>query len=124
MFVIFGVVALVLAAIGLYAVMSFSVSRRVREMGIRMALGASAGDIVGLVCRQGARQIVIGMTVGLLAGAAIVRAAHGLLFEVSPTDPKVFATVFVVLGAAAFVACLVPALGATRVNPLVALRTD
>jgi predicted permease len=124
MFVIFGVVALVLAAIGLYAVMSFSVSQRVREMGIRMALGASAGDIVGLVCRQGARQIVIGMTVGLLAGAAIVRAAHGLLFEVSPTDPKVFATVFVVLGAAAFVACLVPALGATRVNPLVALRTD
>jgi putative ABC transport system permease protein len=124
MFVIFGIVALVLSAIGLYAVMSFSVSRRVRELGIRMALGASASNIVGLVCRQGSRQILIGMSVGMLAGAAIVRAARGVLFEVNPTDPTIFAIVGAVLGAAAFIACLVPAVGATRVDPLVALRTD
>jgi len=124
MFVIFGVVSLVLAAIGLYAVMSFSVSRRVREMGIRMALGASAGDVIRLVCRQGARQIVVGMSVGLVAGAAAVRAARGVLFEVQPNDPTVFVTVAVVLGVVAFVACFIPALGATRVDPLVALRTD
>ena len=124
MFVIFGVIALLLAAIGLYAVMSFSVSRRVREMGIRMALGASGPDIVRLVCRQGARQIALGISVGMLAGAGVVRVARAVLFDVNPTDPAVFAVVAIVLGVAAFVACLVPAIGATRVDPLVALRTD
>jgi predicted permease len=124
MFVIFGTVSLVLAAIGLYAVMAFSVSRRVREMGIRMALGATAGDVVRLVCRQGLAQIVIGMSLGLLAGSALVRIARSMLFEVQPSDPSVFALVASVLGAAALLACLVPALRATRVDPLVALRSD
>jgi ABC-type antimicrobial peptide transport system permease subunit len=124
MFVIFGTVSLVLAAIGLYAVMAFSVSRRVREMGIRMALGATAGDVVRLVCRQGLAQIVIGMSLGLLAGSALVRIARSMLFEVQPSDPAVFALVASVLGAAALLACLVPALRATRVDPLVALRSD
>ena len=124
MFIIFGIVALVLAAIGLYAVMECSVSRRVREMGIRMALGATSGDVIRMVCRQGAKQIAIGMTLGLLAGAAIVRAASAALFEVQPSDPGVFVLVSVVLVGAALVACIVPALRATRVDPLVALRTD
>ena len=124
MFVIFGVVALVLAAIGLYAVMSFSVSRRVREMGIRMALGASSADVIRVVCRLGAMQIVVGMSLGLLAGAGLVRAARATLFEVQPSDPTVFMLVVSVLGAAAFVACIIPALGATRVDPLTALRSD
>jgi len=124
MFIVFGVVALVLAAIGLYAVMAFSVTRRVREMGIRMALGASGGDVIRMVCRQGARQIVLGISVGFVGGAAVVRLAHAALFEVQPNDPVVFALVAGVLGAAAFVACIIPAIGATRVDPLIALRTD
>ena len=124
MFVIFGVVALVLAAIGLYAVMAFSVSRRAREMGIRMALGATAGDVIRMVCRQGARQIVLGMSVGFIGGAGVVRLARGVLFEVRPNDPAVFALVAGVLGVAAFVACVIPAIAATRVDPLIALRTD
>jgi putative ABC transport system permease protein len=124
MFVIFGIISLVLAAIGLYAVMAFSVSRRVREMGIRMALGASAGSVVRLICRQGAKQIVVGMTLGLLVGAGLVRMVRILLFEVQPSDPSVFGIVASVLGAAAFVACIIPAVRATRVDPLVALRSD
>jgi len=124
MFIAFGAVSLALAAIGLYAVMAFSVSRRTRELGIRISLGASARDVVGMVCRQGARQVAVGMAIGFLAGGAIVRAARAALFEVAPGDPTVFAAVFVVLGAAALVACLVPALRATRVDPLVALRKD
>jgi ABC-type antimicrobial peptide transport system permease subunit len=124
MFVVFGIVALVLSAIGLYAVMAFSVSRRAREMGIRMALGASGRDVIAMVCQQGARQIAIGLTLGLVAGAAIVRAARAALFEVQPNDPTVFALVVGVLAGAAFVACIIPAVRATRVDPLVALRTD
>lgn len=124
MFVIFGVVALVLAAIGLYAVMAFSVSRRVREMGIRMALGATSGDVIRVVCRRGATQVLVGMSLGLLAGAALARLVRAMLFEVHPDDPVVFALVAGVLGAAALVACIIPAIGATRVDPQVALRTE
>jgi putative ABC transport system permease protein len=124
MFTIFGVVSLVLAAIGLYAVMAFSVSRRVRELGIRMALGATAGDVIRLIGRQGARQILAGLSVGFVAGAAVVRAARAALFDVSPNDPMVFAIVATVLAAAAAVACLIPAFRATRVDPLVALRSE
>ncbi|HUQ80209.1 MAG TPA: FtsX-like permease family protein, partial [Gemmatimonadaceae bacterium] len=124
MFVVFGVVSLALAAIGLYAVMAFSASRRVRELGVRMALGARNGDIVRAVGRQGVWQIAIGMSVGLLLGAALVRLVRSMLFEVEPTDPVVFAVVALVLGGAALVACLVPAVRATRVDPLVALRSE
>jgi predicted permease len=124
MFVVFGAVSLALAAIGLYAVTAFSVSRRTRELGIRMSLGASSRDVVRMVCRQGAAQITLGMAVGFLAGGAIVRVAQAALFEIEPGDPTVFALVAVVLGAAALAACLVPARRATRVDPLVALRTE
>jgi len=124
MFVIFGIVALVLAAIGLYAMMAFSVSRRVREMGIRMALGATSADVIRVVCRQGATQILIGMSLGLLAGAALVRLVRAMLFEVQPNDPVVFALVAGVLGTVALVACIIPAIGATRVDPVIALRTE
>jgi ABC-type antimicrobial peptide transport system permease subunit len=124
MFVIFGVVSLILAAVGLYAVMSFSVSRRIREMGIRMALGARAGDVVRLVCRQGVVQIAIGMTIGLAVGALFVQAARAVLFEVKPGDPLVFGLVIAVLAAAGLVACLIPAVGATRVDPVSALRAE
>ena len=124
MFVIFGVVSLVLAAVGLYAVMAFSVSRRVRELGIRMALGASGGDVVRMVCRQGAKQILVGITLGFIGGAAVVRVARAVLFGVAPNDPVVFGLVGGVLGLSALVACIIPAVRATRVDPLVALRTE
>jgi predicted permease len=119
MFVIFGVVSLVLAAIGLYAVMSFSVSRRIREMGIRLALGASPADVIRLICHQGARQIGIGISIGVIAGAGLVRVARAVLFDVKPGDPMVFAVVAVVLGVSAFVSCNKTALASTRVDPLV-----
>jgi putative ABC transport system permease protein len=124
MFVIFGVVSLVLAAIGLYAVMAFAVTRRVRELGIRMALGATNRNVVLMVCRQGALQILVGMSLGLVAGTALVRLVRAMLFEFRPGDPVVFGLVAGVLGAAAFVACIIPAVAATRVDPLIALRTD
>lgn len=124
MFVIFGVVSLILAAVGLYAVMTFSVSRRVREMGIRMALGARASDVVRLVCRQGLAQITIGMVLGLGAGALMVHAARAVLFEVKPGDPLVVGLVVGVLAITGSVACLIPALGATRVDPVTALRAE
>jgi putative ABC transport system permease protein len=124
LFVVFGLVALTLAAIGLYAVMAFSVSRRVREMGIRVALGATHGAVVRLVCAQGARQIVAGMLLGLAAGAAGARLLTVMLFEVRPHDPFVFAVVVAVLSASGLVACLIPALRATRVDPVAALRSE
>jgi putative ABC transport system permease protein len=124
MFVIFGIVSLVLAAIGLYAVMAFSVTRRTREMGIRMALGATSRHVVAMICRQGATQIFIGMSLGFVAGAGLVRLMTMLLFEVKPSDPAVFMIVGGVLAVTAFMACFIPALAATRLDPVVALRTD
>ena len=124
LFIVFGVVSLVLATIGLYAVMAFAASRRVRELGIRMALGASSRDVIRLVSRQGARQIVVGMTMGIALGTAFVRLIRTVLFDVQPSDPSVFALVIGVLATSAFAACLIPALRATRVDPLIALRSE
>ena len=124
LFIVFGVAALVLSSIGLYAVMTFSVSRRVREMGIRLALGATAGSVIRLVIRQGAWQIAVGMAFGLLAGSGLVRIARAALFQVRPNDPILTAIIGAVLGGTALLACLVPARRATRVDPLIALRTE
>jgi ABC-type antimicrobial peptide transport system permease subunit len=104
--------------------MAFSVSRRVREMGIRMAIGASAGDVIRLCMRQGARQLLLGIAIGFVLGGALVRVARAVLFEVQPSDPTVFVLVAGVLAGAAFVACLIPALRATRVDPVIALRAE
>jgi predicted permease len=123
-FATFGVVALMLAAIGLYAVMAFTVHRRVREVGIRMALGARTADVIRLIAGQGARQTLIGMTIGFLLGGAFVRLIRSMLFGVQPSDPVVFGLVAGVLGGSALVACLIPALRATRVDPVVALRSE
>ena len=124
LFIVFGVAALVLSSIGLYAVMTFSVSRRVREMGIRLALGATAGAVMRLVVRQGAWQIAIGMAIGLVAGSGLVRIARAALFQVRPNDPMLTALVGAILGGTALLACLVPARRATRVDPMIALRTE
>lgn len=124
LFIVFGVAALVLSSIGLYAVMTFSVSRRVREMGIRLALGATAANVTRLVFRQGAWQIAIGMTTGLLVGSGLVRITRAVLFQVRPNDPVVTAVVGAVLGGTALLACLMPARKATRVDPMIALRAE
>jgi len=124
LFIVFGVVALVLSSIGLYAVMTFSVSRRVREMGIRLALGATSGNVIRMVFRQAAWQVGIGMAIGFLAGSGLVRVIGAALFQVRPSDPIVTILVAAVLGGTALLACLVPARRATRVDPVMALRTE
>jgi predicted permease len=124
MFMIFGFVALFLASIGLYAVMSFSVSRRSREMGVRMALGSSARGVIGLVLRQGAWQLGIGLAAGLAFAAVISRAMTVILFDVKPLDATVFSGVALALVIAGLVACLVPARRATGVDPAVVMRSE
>ena len=124
MFMIFGFIALFLASIGLYAVMAFSVSRRTREVGIRMALGARAADVVTMIFRQGLWQLGIGLVAGLGLAAAISQVMTVILFDVQPRDPAVFGGVVAVLLLAGLLACLVPARRATRVDPLTALRTE
>ena len=124
MFMIFGVVALFLASVGLYAVMSFSVSRRTREVGIRMALGAQAGNVVRMIFGQGTMQLGVGMTLGLALAFGISQLLKVVLFQVQPRDPVVFGGVAAVLITVGLVACFIPAKRATLVDPLVALRSD
>jgi putative ABC transport system permease protein len=124
MFMVFGFVALFLASIGLYAVMSFSVSRRTREVGIRMALGASARDVVRLLMSQGFFQLGVGLGVGLLLAAGISRLLSIILFGVEPLDPFVFGGVALTLAATGTLACLLPARRATHVDPSDAMRSE
>jgi putative ABC transport system permease protein len=124
MFMIFGGIALCLAAIGLYAVMSFSVSRRTKEVGIRMALGAQSGQVIRMIFRQGAWQLGAGIALGLLLATAIGQATSTILFDVEPRDPQVFGGVAAVLAFTGMLACLLPARRATRVDPLAALRSE
>jgi ABC-type antimicrobial peptide transport system permease subunit len=121
---VFGVVGLTLAAIGLYGVMSFSVRRRTREIGIRMALGAKPGSVLGMVLRQGLALTGIGLAIGLGIALALGRLAESLLYGVSGTDTVTFLGVVAVLMAAALVAIIVPALRASRAGPMTALRSE
>jgi len=124
MFTIFGGIGLLLAAVGLYAVMAYNTAQRTHELGVRIALGAQTGDVVRLVLAGGLRVAVVGVAIG--TGVALVagRFIAPLLFNISPKDPSVFAVVVVTLLATAGVASLVPAWRATRVDPNVALRTE
>jgi len=124
MFMIFGFVALFLASVGLYAVMSFSVSRRTREVGIRMALGAQGRDVVRMIFGQGLLQLGVGMIAGLGFALAISTLLKVILFQVEPRDPVIFSGVAGVLVLVGLAACFVPAKRATLVDPLVALRSD
>ena len=124
MFMIFGAIALFLAAVGLYAVMAFSVGRRTREVGIRMALGAKPGDVIAMVVRQGAWQLGAGMLAGLTLALGVAQLMKVVLFDVQPRDPAIFGGVVTVLTIAGLLASLIPARRATRVDPLLALRSD
>lgn len=123
-FVIFGVVALFMASAGLYGVLSFSVSRRTQEMGIRMALGAGRSQVLKLVLRQGMKQIAVGLVIGLLLAAGLSNVLGFLMFGVDPRDPTVFGFVLVLTLGVGVAASLVPARKATGVDPNVALRAE
>jgi predicted permease len=120
----FGILGLFLAALGIYGVIAYSVSRRTREIGVRLALGAQIADVLYLVLQQGFRLVVFGMLLGLVGAFAATRVLRGFLYNVNPTDPLTFLGVAAVLAFAAFIACWLPARRAAKIDPIKALRYE
>jgi ABC-type antimicrobial peptide transport system permease subunit len=120
----FALAALTLAVVGVYGVVSYGVTQRTRELGVRMALGARPAQVATLVLGHGARLTVVGLVIGAVGAVAVTRLMRTLLFEITPTDPVTYAIVALVLGVAALVACQIPAFRASRVDPLTALRSE
>ena len=118
----FAVVALVLAMVGIYGAVAYTVEMRAGEIGVRMALGARPADVMRLVIGQGMRPVLIGLFVGLAAALALGRLIAAQLFAISPHDPVLLAATLIALALVAIVACLVPAFRATRLDPVIALR--
>jgi putative ABC transport system permease protein len=121
---VFAGLALLLASLGIYGVMSYSVAQRSRDLGVRMALGAARGSVLALVMRQGIVLAAAGIGVGLVGAFALTRLISSQLYSVRPTDPATFAGVALLLGGIAVLATFIPALRATRVDPVVALREE
>lgn len=124
MFSVFAAVALVLASVGLYAVVSHSISQRTQEIGVRMAMGGTRRDILRLVYAQGMRPLAFGMAVGLPAAFGVTHVLRMALIGVSPGDPITFLTVVLVLAVAGIAGCAIPAYRAVRVDPIAALRYE
>jgi putative ABC transport system permease protein len=121
---LFAALALVLAAVGIYGLMAYAVSQRTREIGLRVAVGAQQRDVLALVVGDGAKLAFLGIAIGIVAALGLTRIMSSLLFEVTPTDPTIFAAVAILLAAVALAACYIPARRATRVDPMVALRYE
>jgi len=121
---VFGTLAVLLAAVGVYAVLSYGVAQRTREIGVRVALGAQRSDVVGLIVREGAALSAVGIVIGLAGAFALSRFIGSILYQVSPHDVRVFLVAPLVLSVVAVAATLIPALRATRVDPLTALREE
>ena len=122
--VVFGLLSLLLAVIGIYGVMSYSVNQRTRELGLRMALGADPSEVVRLVVKQGALLAAGGIAIGLALSFAATRLVSNLLFDVPARDPLIFVGIPLLLGVAALIASAQPAWRASRVDPTVALRNE
>jgi ABC-type antimicrobial peptide transport system permease subunit len=120
----FGITALLLATAGVFGVMAYSVSRRTREFGVRIALGATSGNVLRMVLGQGLRTIVVGVVIGIAGSFALTKTVSSLLFGVTATDPVTFGGVTLLLVAVALLACYIPARRATKVDPMVALRSE
>ncbi|HWN99499.1 MAG TPA: ABC transporter permease [Blastocatellia bacterium] len=121
---VFALTALTLASIGIYGVISYSVTQRIHEIGIRMALGAQSRDVLRLILKQGMTPVVVGMAAGIAGALGLTRVMSTLLFGVTANDPSTFAAIALLLGIVALVACYIPARRATRVDPMIALRYE